>query len=397
MKPLRIFDQDKSGARGQSCCAPSRSRTGLADDTAARHQAAQAVKVIMGEKPRWQTGIMNSASGLVPIVSGEWSRADRRGQIRARMGSFRMDYIVKPGLYAIGRPGASSEIFVSANYKLSFDILRRELAGISGWILVLDTKGVNVWCAAGKGTFGTDELVKRVLAVKLAETVSHRRLIVPQLGATGVRAAEVKKRTGFTVCFGPVEASDIKEYLAAGRHATPAMRTVRFGMARRLILTPIELNQAMRKFPLAALVVLAIFGLQPSGILFYNAWYEGWSFLALALAALLAGSFITPVLLPYIPFRSFSVKGLVTGAAAVVPLVLLTPLGGPSWFLKASEMTLFPLLSSYLALQFTGATTFTTISGVKRELKVWVPIYIAGLAVSAVLIVLHKIQSWGLL
>ncbi len=352
---------------------------------------------MLSERPRWQTGIMNSASGLVPVVSGAWSRADRWGQIRARISSFRMDYIVKPGLYAIGRPDASSEIFVSANYKLSFDILRRELAGINGWILVLDTRGINVWCAAGKGTFGTDELVKRVLAAKLTETVSHRRLIVPQLGATGVRAGEVKKRTGFTVHFGPVEASDIKEYLAAGRHATPAMRTIRFGMAQRLILTPIELTQVLKKFPPVAISVLAIFGLQPSGILFYNAWSEGWPFLALALAALLAGSFVTPVLLPFIPFRSFSMKGLVAGAAAIVPLVLLTPMGGTSWFLRTSEMALFPLLSSYLALQFTGATTFTTISGVKKELKLWLPVYIAGLAVSAILLVLYKIQSWGIL
>ena len=66
-------------------------------------------------------------------------------------------------------------------------------------------------------------------------------------------------------------------------------------------------------------------------------------------------------------------------------------------FLDASALILFPLLSSYLALQFTGATTFTTISGVKKELKLWLPIYIAGLAVSVILIILYKIQSWGLI
>ena len=152
--------------------------------------------------------------------------ADRWGQVRARSGSFRMEYSIRPGLYAIGSPDASSDIFVTANYKLSFDILRRALAGINGWILVLDTKGINVWCAAGKGTFGTEELIKRVFAAKLSDLVSHRRLIVPQLGATGVRASEVKKKTGFTVYFGPVEASDIKEYLEAGCHATPEMRKI---------------------------------------------------------------------------------------------------------------------------------------------------------------------------
>ncbi len=166
MKPLQMFEDTSTNKAGQSCCAPPQDQLKLSADMAARQQAVNSMKEIISEKPRWQRGIMNTASGLVPVVTGEWSRADRWGQIRARMGSFRMEYIVKPGLYAIGSPDAESDIFVSANYKLSFDILRRELAGINGWILVLDTKGINVWCAAGKGTFGTDELVKRVLAIK---------------------------------------------------------------------------------------------------------------------------------------------------------------------------------------------------------------------------------------
>ena len=91
-----------------------------------------------------------------------------------------------------------------------------------------------------------------------------------------------------------------------------------------------------------------------------------------------------PALLPVIPFRSFAMKGLITGAMAVVPLVILTPARRQLMFLKASALLLFPLLSSYLALQFTGATTFTTISGVKKELKIWLPIYIAGLVISVI-------------
>ena len=85
----------------------------------------------------------------------------------------------------MGSPSPDSPVLVSANYKLSFDVLRRSLAGIDAWILVLDTKGINVWCAAGKGTFGTEELLRRIAAVRLGEVVSHRRLVLPQLGAPG--------------------------------------------------------------------------------------------------------------------------------------------------------------------------------------------------------------------
>ena len=93
---------------------------------------------------------------------------------------------MEPGLYALGAPAPDSPVFVSANYTLSFDALRSALRGIDGYLLVLDTKGINVWCAAGKGTFGTDELVARIEATRLAEVVRHRRLILPQLGAPGV-------------------------------------------------------------------------------------------------------------------------------------------------------------------------------------------------------------------
>lgn len=90
--------------------------------------------------------------------------SDRLGAWKARWGIGRMNYRVEPGLYRLGKPDRRSPVFVSANYKMSFDILRSSLAGRDCWILVLDTKGINVWCAAGKGTFGPMELMGRILS-----------------------------------------------------------------------------------------------------------------------------------------------------------------------------------------------------------------------------------------
>ena len=84
-------------------------------------------------------------------------------------------------------------MLVTGNFKLSFDHLRKNLNGINAWILVLDTHGINVWCAAGKGTFSTKELVKRIKEVCLEKIVDHKRVIVPQLGATGVSSGQTKK------------------------------------------------------------------------------------------------------------------------------------------------------------------------------------------------------------
>ncbi len=190
---------------------------------------------------RWVTGEVKTAAGAVPQVGTALDWRDRLGAAAVRLGLRRMRYAVEPGLYAVGTPNGASPVFVSANYKLSFDYLRRELGGIDGWILVLDTKGINVWCAAGKGTFGTEEVIGRVEAAGLGEIVSHRHLILPQLGAPGVAAHEVRKRCGFRVIYGPVRARDIVAFMAAGERATAEMRRVHFYLADRLAVVPLEL------------------------------------------------------------------------------------------------------------------------------------------------------------
>ena len=142
----------------------------------------------------------------VPVVSTGLTLRDRLGAFKSRMSSYRMDYRVPPGLYATGKPDENSDVFVSASYKLSFDVLRSSLKGFNSWILVLDTKGINVWCAAGKDAFGTDELILRIKKAGLKRIVNHRRIIVPQLGAPGIRASLVRKESEFRVSYGHVRA-----------------------------------------------------------------------------------------------------------------------------------------------------------------------------------------------
>ncbi len=358
----------------------------------------QTLKFVKKNMPPFATGTLTTPAGPVFRVTPEWTRADYVGMIRSRIGAFRMTYSVKPGLYAVGDPTKDADVFVTANYKLTFDILRRELKGMNAWILALDTKSINVWCAAGKGTFGTEELITRLTAVKLEAVVDHHRIILPQLGAVGVNSAEVQKRTGFRVSFGPVRAQDIPAYIRDGYKKTKEMRTITFSMLDRLVLTPMEINPAMKKFPWFAGGLLILFGLQPSGILFRNAWHSGLPFIILLLLSVVAGAFVTPMLLPFIPFRSFAVKGWIAGIA-------LTALAASGFglvdshhpLLLAATYLFFPALSSYIALQFTGSTTFTGMSGVKKELKIGIPLYIGTAGVSGLLMVLFKIREWGFL
>lgn len=91
----------------------------------------------------------------IPVVSTTLDSSDIVGRWQARWGIGRMRYLVPPGLYAIGEPDPQSPVLVTANYKMSYDLVRQALAGRNVWLLVLETYGINVWCAAGKGTFGT--------------------------------------------------------------------------------------------------------------------------------------------------------------------------------------------------------------------------------------------------
>jgi CO dehydrogenase/acetyl-CoA synthase gamma subunit (corrinoid Fe-S protein) len=118
---------------------------------------------------------VTSRSTLMAATS-ELTSANYWDHFKARLGISRNDHTVQPGLYRLGSPTADSPVFVTANYSLSFDALRTVLNGMDAFLLVLDTKGINVWCAAGKKTFGTRELINRIQLVDLKEVVNHRRL-----------------------------------------------------------------------------------------------------------------------------------------------------------------------------------------------------------------------------
>jgi len=333
------------------------------------------------ESEHWVERRVETAAGAIPVVRTKLSRQDILGKVKARLGIGRMNYKLKPGLYGVGNAVSESTVFVSANYKLSFDTLRRELGGLDAWVLVLDTKGINVWCAAGKGTFDTEELVRRIEETGLARIVSHRTLVLPQLGAPGVAAHEVTKRTHFKVIYGPVRAADIKSFLAAGMKATPEMRLVRFGLKDRLILTSMELVAPFRYFLIIAVIigVLDVLGLD----LF------SWKSLYPYLGAILVGGFFIPVLLPWIPGRAFAWKGWLLGMAWAALVNIhqgLIPLTSESWPLATVHFLLLPAISAFLAMGFTGSSTYTSLSGVLKEMRYAVPAILASASIGVVLL-----------
>ncbi|MCX6251822.1 MAG: mercury methylation corrinoid protein HgcA [Bacteroidetes bacterium] len=321
-----------------------------------------------------------TSSGTFPVVSTLWSNHDRWNTIKVRWSIGRMRYTVEPGIYGVGTPDENSRVFVTANFKLSFDHLRRALNGINAWILVLNTRGINVWCAAGKGTFGTKELVKRIRAHKLENVVSHRKLIVPQFGAVGVAAHEVKKLTGFSVIYGPVLARDIKPFLDAGMKATQEMRRVEFPLKERMKLIPVEIMNGGYWALLVPLAFFIISGLQSMDYSIGRAVSKGSIAVINLFAAYLSGCALTPILLPWIPFRRFALKGLVTGLG-ISAILFFTGFLGCTVPENISWLLMLAAISSFMAMNFTGTSTFTSLSGVQKEMKLALPLQIiaAGL------------------
>ncbi len=299
-----------------------------------------------------------------------------------------MHYTVEPGLYALGKPDENSPVLVTANFKMSFDMLRRALPGRDVWILVLDTKGINVWCAAGKGTFGTAELVGRIESNGLDRIVSHRELILPQLSGPGVAAHQVKKLSGFKVIYGPIRADDLPHFMDSQDQATPEMRFKTFTIWERVVLIPIELVQALKVgvLILPILFILSFLGRLGGG------WTNGLShalFSILAfLAAILAGCVLTPLLLPWLPGRAFSMKGIIPGFFTAA-LFLISRWG--DWITLGGRLEvlawlfLMPAVSAYLAMNFTGASTYTSLSGVKKEMRWALPLEIGAGIVGLIL------------
>jgi hypothetical protein len=297
------------------------------------------------------------------------------GGFKARWGIGRMHYTVEPGLYALGSPNAQSPVLVTANYKMSFDQLRESLPGLNAWILVLNTLGINVWCAAGKGTFGTTELVRRIQSSGLNRIVSHRNLTLPQLSAPGVAAHEMKKLSGFK--------------------ATPEMRIKTFTTWERLALIPVELVEALKAALIIIPLMLLISALLGPGGFWANIRSYGLFSIPALLTAIMAGTVLTPLMLPWLPGRAFSSKGLLLGLLGAAGLVASRWGDLVSWEGRLQILAWCLLIlatTTYLAMNFTGSSTYTSLSGVKKEMHWALPLEIgacfAGLAlwVSALII-----------
>ncbi len=213
---------------------------------------------------------------------------------------------VRPGLYAVGNPGSNTPVLVTGNYDLTVRRLVREIDGqLDSWVMVVDSAGINVWCAAGGGYLTAEKVIGALKSTRVKEIVEHRLLILPQLCANGVDGWKVREATGWGVRWGPVRAADLPSFLHAGVKKDDQMRLVRFPLKDRLEMVTVTLGF----YGLLILLPILIF----------------WRHLFWPVAASLIGlSYFYAVVLPWLPGRDGLQKSISLSLIAVFGLLVYT-------------------------------------------------------------------------
>ncbi|MTJ82372.1 MAG: 4Fe-4S dicluster domain-containing protein [Telmatospirillum sp.] len=156
------------------------------------------------------------------------------------------------GLRVIGRPDAGSPVFLSGNYALTVHRLMKRLRPFDCYLIVANSKGSNVWCAAGMNEFNEFDIIDAINVSGIGNIVRGRRIIAPPYAAPGVDTAEVARQTGFRLVWGPTHLDDLPDYIRHNYRRTYAMTQARFGFVDRLEQAlSTSLVYCMTIFPLA--------------------------------------------------------------------------------------------------------------------------------------------------
>ncbi len=156
----------------------------------------------------------------------------------------------KIGLIKIGNPDKNSPVFLTCNYHLTVERVKRALSGLDCYLLVANSRGYNVWCGSTGGHLTNHSVISVLKTSGIEEFVGHRKVILPQLAATGIESKIIKKKAGWRVIWGPVYAKDIPTFIGNRFKKDSEMREVRFTLGQR-----IEMG-AMWAFPFSIIAAL---------------------------------------------------------------------------------------------------------------------------------------------
>jgi NAD-dependent dihydropyrimidine dehydrogenase PreA subunit len=242
-------------------------------------------------------------------------------------------YPTRPRLIRIGSPNRQSPVLVTTNYDLTVRRVCRALFGMDCYLLVAPAGGIDVWCASGGGRFTVDSIISILKTSRVAELVDHRRLILPEMCANGINMFEVRRRTGWTAVFGPVEARDVPEYVKTKKR-TEKMIRVTFVPRERLEMGTAMWGSLSLRYSIFPLLAF------------------GWRGAEWFVAILAAFSAIMSLACFRLPGKTFVQKASVFG----LPAMLAVPLGQLWWTGHLSWLTFQIEAILLFATYFVGAS-----------------------------------------
>jgi hypothetical protein len=283
------------------------------------------------------------------------------------------------GLYSFNEPNEESPVLVTVNYYLTVSRVMEsiERQGITCHLLVVDGRGINVWCGSRGGHVNTTSVLDAVDEYNLSDVVTHRTLILPQLIASSVSKPELKDN-GWDAVFGPIAIDDVGEFIKNGFRKSSEQSLVTFSLGNRLEenLRHLVFETAMFLLMTPIFWLLTLVGGPLVG------WFGFWSsnLLFLLLGVYVLGTFMA-ILDPWMPTTSGLVRGLITGLLSLlvwkgVAVVLLIM---PIVWLDTIGLTILGL-SIFTGFNWGGATPFMSETQMERDIIVGLMLIIAVFA-----------------
>jgi len=164
-----------------------------------------------------------------------------------------LPFPARTGLIKIGSPDRNSPVLLTCNFHLTVERVKRQLKGIDCYLLVANSRGINVWCAATGGLLTNHDVISVLKTRGIEELTDHKKVIMPQLAATGIETKVILAKTGWRIIWGPVYAKDIPDFINNNFNSTPEMRYVKFPLMQR-----IEMAVAWA-FPVSLVIAIIFF------------------------------------------------------------------------------------------------------------------------------------------
>ena len=281
--------------------------------------------------------------------------------------NYRRTFSLAPGLYYTGAAYVvTAPLLVTCNYHLTVFTLWRILRKRQIRLLVVDTRGINVWCSSGKGRFSAAEIIKQLARYKKNQLTNEEKLtlILPKLSLSGVSLSELKKLQ-IIPRIGPIYAKELPVYLDEQPWKDRKTDVYRFNLADRLF----TLGPALVQFLFYGIFIFL-------GLFIWNYFFPtGIHWQIFPIMASIA--FFYVILFPLLPTKKFAIKGLtlfgLMGAGFIL-YDLLFRQGAFDFLRMLFYLTFLAGANLFYALAYTGNSGVSNYSLVKREIGTFLPL-----------------------